>query len=138
MRAAWQIAWHDTQDTGDLVTTLNNNMITVQAAMGERLLTALQMVGQAISGIVIAFAYGWKLTLVILALLPVFFGFTIVSLAKATRKYAGEQATLYAKANTIATEAFMLIKTVMAANTQQMCVTAWRGFFLRRRETRPT
>ncbi len=116
-----QISWHDEQEASALVTTLNNNMHTVQDALGDRFLTMLQMVGQALTGVIMAFAYGPKLAAVIIAILPPLMFGVVLGVSKGTRKFAMKQDSLYGKANVVATEALQLVKTVMAANTQDLC-----------------
>lgn len=67
-----EIGWFDEpkNSTGALTTRLATDASSVQGATGSRLGVQLQTIGGIGIGIVLAFIYGWKLTLVVLAFVP--------------------------------------------------------------------
>ncbi|OQV12032.1 Multidrug resistance protein 1A [Hypsibius exemplaris] len=67
-----EIGWFDRQEnsTGALTTRLATDASAVQGAAGIRIATLLQAATLLIAALIIAFVYSWKLTLVILAFIP--------------------------------------------------------------------
>jgi ABC-type bacteriocin/lantibiotic exporter with double-glycine peptidase domain len=77
----------------------------------------LSLLARMVGCLVFALVKGWKLTLVILSIAPlviIAFNLTI----KYTVKYTKQQIQAYAKANTIAQEVLLAIRTVTAFNGQ--------------------
>lgn len=58
------IGWHDKAEEGSLTTRLALDTQLIQDGIGDKLSNALASFTTFIAGFAIAFAYGWKLSLV--------------------------------------------------------------------------
>ncbi|KAK7508463.1 hypothetical protein BaRGS_00000029 [Batillaria attramentaria] len=111
------IAWFDTHDIGELNTRLADDVLKIHDGIGDKVGTFVQWNCGAIAGFIIGFVYGWKLTLVILAVSPL-----LVISAGLFGKLAASMTTkelqAYAKAGAVAEEVFSSIRTVVAFGGQ--------------------
>ena len=64
------IGWFDTQETGELNTRLADDVNKIISGIGDKIGNFFQWFSTAVTGIIIGFVWGWKLTLVILAVGP--------------------------------------------------------------------
>ncbi|CAL8101720.1 unnamed protein product [Calicophoron daubneyi] len=107
------VAWHDIQSAGSLISKLSENCNHIEVGIGTKLSEFVQYISSFICGIIMAFCYGWKLTLIACAMLPVIavvfflFGYFMLHF---TRK----ELQAYSKASAIAGEVLAAIKTVVA------------------------
>lgn len=107
-------AWHDTRrDAGEVASRLSEDMITIQAGIGEKMSLGVHYAVTFIAGLAVGFSSSWRLTLVILGCVPMLI-FIIVYLKVTITKAEKSTADAYARAGEAATEAFSLIKTVAA------------------------
>jgi ATP-binding cassette, subfamily B (MDR/TAP), member 1 len=105
------IAFYDATQSGMLISRLSADIMLVQAGCSDKLATAIQYAAQILGGVVVAFIYGWKMTLVMVACSPV------IALAGAihARLLAAKSAqgqTGYASASDVASEAIGGVRTV--------------------------
>lgn len=107
------IGWFDVEETGGLTTRLSDDLIKMQAGMGDKIGMALQALAMFLGGFGIGFFYSWELTLVILAITP---ALVIVGgiFGKIMGGMTDVEQTAYAEAGSIAEEAFGSIRTVVA------------------------
>jgi ABC-type multidrug transport system fused ATPase/permease subunit len=103
---------------GKLSNMLTDDLLKVKEGIGDKMADFLSLLARMIGCLVFALSKGWKLTLVILSVAPlviIAFNLTI----KYTVKYTKQQIHAYAKANTIAQEVLIAIRTVTAFNGQK-------------------
>ena len=64
------MGFFDTRDTGELNTRMFEDVKKISNGLGEKVGVTIQAGSQFIAGMIVAFYYGWKLALVVLAALP--------------------------------------------------------------------
>uniref|UniRef100_A0AAR2LLM9 ATP-binding cassette sub-family B member 5 n=1 Tax=Pygocentrus nattereri TaxID=42514 RepID=A0AAR2LLM9_PYGNA len=109
-----QMAWFDTHPIGELNTRLTDDINTINDGLGDKICIFVQFFCRFITGIIIGFIYGWKLTLVILSISPLLAGS-----AAAWSKVRTDELSAYAKAGAVAEEILVAIRTVVAFNGQK-------------------
>lgn len=110
--------WYANVQTGELTSRVSGDVNLLEAGIGDKISSAVQFTTMLITGLIIAFIYGWKLSLVVLLAAP----FLMISGALFARMAAsGASSTqdAYAAAGAVATEVFSLIRTVTAFNGQE-------------------
>ncbi|KAJ2366956.1 hypothetical protein IW150_005800, partial [Coemansia sp. RSA 2607] len=120
------IGWFDGLSTGELTTRISADVNLVQEGTGEKFSFVVQYVVTFLTGLIIAFIKGWRLTLVILAVMPVLAGSAAtmgIMLAKTTAN--GQDS--YAEAGGVADEVLAAIKTVMAFGGQERELERYRA-----------
>nr|XP_005314810.3 ATP-dependent translocase ABCB1-like [Chrysemys picta bellii] len=112
-----EMAWFDTSQIGMLNTRLTQDINTIHEGIGDKFCIFVQFFFTFLTGIVIGFVYGWKLTLVILSVSPLLSAAATVGsifLASFTTK----ELTAYARAGTVAEEMLTAVRTVVTFNGQ--------------------
>ncbi|KAL8602924.1 hypothetical protein ACOMHN_062619 [Nucella lapillus] len=112
------IGWFDTNETGELNTRLADDILKIHDGIGDKVGTLIQWNSGALAGFIIGFYYGWKLTLVILAVSPLL----VVSAAifgKLAASMTTKELAAYAKAGGVAEEVFSAVRTVVAFGGQE-------------------
>ncbi|XP_044534852.1 ATP-dependent translocase ABCB1-like [Gracilinanus agilis] len=66
-----EIGWFDVHDVGELNTRLTDDVSKINDGIGDKLALLFQSLATFLTGFIIGFTKGWKLTLVILAVSPV-------------------------------------------------------------------
>ncbi|XP_039381991.1 ATP-dependent translocase ABCB1-like isoform X2 [Mauremys reevesii] len=119
-----EMAWFDTSQIGTLNTRLTDDINTIREGIGDKLCIFVQFFATFLTGIVIGFVYGWKLTLVILSVSPLLVAAPAVGsffLASFTTK----ELTAYARAGAVAEEILTSIRTVVAFNGQMKALAKY-------------
>ncbi|XP_038244655.1 ATP-dependent translocase ABCB1-like isoform X2 [Dermochelys coriacea] len=119
-----EMAWFDTSQIGTLNTRLTDDINTIYEGIGDKICIFVQLFATFLTGIVIGFIYGWKLTLVILSVSPliaVSIAVGYIFLASFTTK----ELTAYARAGAVAEEILTAIKTVVAFNGQMKALAKY-------------
>ncbi|XP_059423485.1 ATP-dependent translocase ABCB1 [Carassius carassius] len=116
-----QMSWFDTHQIGELNIRLTDDINTINDGLGDKICVFVQFFCTFISGFVIGFVYGWKLTLVILAVSPLLAGSAAVW-SKILATLTSKELTAYAKAGAVAEEILVAIRTVVAFNGQKKAV----------------
>ncbi|XP_065254509.1 ATP-dependent translocase ABCB1-like [Emys orbicularis] len=119
-----EMAWFDTSQIGTLNTRLTDDINTIQEGIGDKFCIFVQFFATFLTAIVIGFVYGWKLTLVILSVIPLLAAAAAVGsifLASFTTK----ELTVYARAGAVAEEILTAIRTVVPFNGQMKALAKY-------------
>ncbi|XP_044861604.1 ATP-dependent translocase ABCB1-like [Mauremys mutica] len=119
-----EMAWFDTSEIGTLNTRLTDDINTIHEGIGDKICIFVQFFSTFLTGIVIGFVYGWKLTLVILSVSPLLAAAAAVGsifLASFTTK----ELSAYARAGAVAEEILTSIRTVVAFNGQMKALAKY-------------
>ncbi|KAF8939988.1 P-loop containing nucleoside triphosphate hydrolase protein [Dissophora ornata] len=113
------IGWHDTGKQAESLTTrLNSDTQLIYDGMADKVGLAISSFTTFIAGFVIGFTKGWKLSLVLLAAVPLI-GACAVMMSKFTVQSASKGQDSYSKAGSIAEQAFSSIRTIVAFGGQK-------------------
>ncbi|UJR24177.1 hypothetical protein I4U23_027143 [Adineta vaga] len=112
-----EIAFFDTHKTGELSTYLTDNINKIHNGIGDKFSNGIKYFASFITGIIIGFSEGWKLSLVILSFSPLIFVIAML-FSKFTVNLTILESKAYEKAGAIAEEVFSSIRTVFAYNGQ--------------------
>lgn len=115
------MAWFDTHQIGVLNTRLTDDINTINDGLGDKICIFVQFFCTFLSGVIIGFIFGWKLTLVIMAVSPLLAGSAAVW-SKILASLTSKELSAYAKAGAVAEEILVAIRTVVAFNGQQKAV----------------
>ncbi|KAJ2158813.1 hypothetical protein GGF46_003504 [Coemansia sp. RSA 552] len=111
------VGWFDGLSTGELTTRISGDVNVVQEGIGEKFSFVMQYTTTFVVGIILAFTKGWRLTLVVLSVLPLMAGSAaLMGILLAENTSGGQDA--YAEAGSVADEVLSSIKTVMAFGGQ--------------------
>ncbi|NWI52551.1 MDR1 protein, partial [Calyptomena viridis] len=115
-----EIGWYDDQKNaiGVLLTRLATDASQVKGATGSRLALMTMTVFTLVTAIIIAFVYGWQLTLLILACIP----YVVISNAMTARSMSGHAAKdqkALEEAGKISTESVENIRTVASLTREE-------------------
>ena len=121
------VAWHDTVEGKEFTSKLADAATKFEAGLSVKFGEAMTYLSAFVVGVVIGFVEDWKLTLVILALLPLaailgaMFGRVMASAATAGAKS-------YASAGGVAEESIASIRTVTSLNGQGTAFAMYSNF----------
>ncbi|NXR72816.1 MDR1 protein, partial [Pycnonotus jocosus] len=115
-----EIGWYDDHKNavGVLLTRLATDASQVKGATGSRLALMTMTVFTLVTAIIIAFVYGWQLTLLILACIPVMVGANAVNTSSMSGHAAEDQKALE-EAGRISTESVENIRTVASLTKEE-------------------
>ncbi|ORY01608.1 ABC multidrug transporter Mdr1 [Basidiobolus meristosporus CBS 931.73] len=115
-----EIGWfdRDSNNTGALVSALSTDATHVQGVSGVTLGTILQVFCTIVGGFIIGFVYGWKLTLVVVACVPVLMGAGVIRM-KMMNGYQEQQKKAYEYSAQLACEAASAVRTVASLTREQ-------------------
>jgi ATP-binding cassette subfamily B (MDR/TAP) protein 1 len=110
--------------TGEVVSRMSGDTILIQDAIGEKVGKFLQFVAMFFVGFAVAFARGWKLTLVMLATMPLL----VISgslMAMVMSKVSGKGQEAYAEAGTTVEQVVSSIRTVLSYTGERKSVVEY-------------
>lgn len=113
-----EIGWFDMHDVGELNTRLTDDVSKINEGIGDKIGIFFQSIATFLTGFIVGFTRGWKLTLVILAVSPVL-GFSAAIWAKVLSSFTDKELLAYAKAGAVAEEVLAAIRTVIAFGGQK-------------------
>ncbi|KAJ1653093.1 hypothetical protein IWQ61_006717 [Dispira simplex] len=113
-----EISWFDTVSSGELTSRISGDVNILQEGISSKLGIFIQYVVCFITGFVIAFAKGWRLALVLLAVFPLM-AICGSLMAKFVSEDSSAGQSSYASAGAVAEEVISGIRTVMAFGAQE-------------------
>ncbi|TPX56446.1 hypothetical protein PhCBS80983_g04538 [Powellomyces hirtus] len=112
------VKWFDVHQTGELTTKLTSDTLLFQEGISEKVSLSFSYIVQFFTGFIIAFIRSWRLTLVLIAVLPAF-GVSGAVVGKAFAAGASRSQEAYGKAGAVAQEVLSNIRTVVAFGGQK-------------------
>eukprot|EP00727_Mastigamoeba_balamuthi_P009542 m51a1_g521 hypothetical protein (1324) ;mRNA; r:334642-338749 len=112
-----EMAWFDGLRTGDLTTRITD-VIKIQDGIGEKVGMLVQCLATFCTGWTIGFVKGWKMTLVMLATVPVLVA-VVAALMSVFRGLVSKAQVFYGRAGQVAEEALGSVRTVYAFGMQR-------------------
>nr|XP_014435355.1 bile salt export pump isoform X3 [Pelodiscus sinensis] len=108
-----EIGWFDCTSVGELNTRISDDVNKINDAIADQAALFIQRFTTFISGFLLGFVSGWKLTMVIIAVSPLL-GLGAATLGLTVAKMTGLELKAYAKAGAVADEVLSSIRTVAA------------------------
>ncbi|XP_018431832.1 PREDICTED: ATP-binding cassette sub-family B member 5 isoform X1 [Nanorana parkeri] len=115
------MSWFDSIQIGTLNSRLTDDINTIHEGLADKMCIFVQFLSTFLSGIIIGFLHGWKLTLVILSVSPLL-GVSAAIWTKLIASFTSKELHAYAKAGAVAEEILTTIRTVIAFNGQQKAI----------------
>nr|CAH8857419.1 unnamed protein product [Trichobilharzia regenti] len=107
------IEWLDEHNIGGLMDKLTEHTTNIRLGVGEKLNEFIQNISSFVFSLSIAFVFGWKLSLVACATLPlVLTGFSLFGTF--ARRFTQKEHDAYSKCSAVAEEVLSAIRTVIA------------------------
>ena len=119
-----EIGWFDTNNGGELATVLSEATTAFQEETGRRVAEGVQAIAQFTAGLVISFSQSWRLSLVLLAGLPLLGG-AAAALSAVMAEAKAASSGQYAKAVGVANEALGAIRTVASLGAERKFTAAY-------------
>ncbi|KAJ1558809.1 Multidrug resistance protein 1 [Nowakowskiella sp. JEL0078] len=110
-------SWFDKNEEGSLATRLAQDTQLIQDGISEKAGLTIQSLAGFIAGMIVAFVKGWKLSLVLLAAIPIL-GVVGSAMIYVVTKYVKQGQDSYADAGAIAEQVISGIRTVYAFSLQ--------------------
>lgn len=119
-----EISWFDKNKAGALTTKLSDGIDRIKDGIGDKTAITITFFVQFIGGMAVAFSYSWKLSLVMLGILP---GMLLVIAAMSffAKRFITQENEASAEAGSVAEEVVNGIRTVIAFNGQSKEAERW-------------
>ncbi|KAI6228032.1 P glycoprotein 16 [Aphelenchoides besseyi] len=113
-----EVAWFDKHPAGSLTTQLSDGIDRIKDGIGDKLGLTFTLTVQFIGGMTVAFSYSWKMSLVLLAILPAMLG-AIGVIGLLTKRFVKREQKYTAEVGSIGEEILNGIRTVLSLNGQE-------------------
>ncbi|XP_034836542.1 multidrug resistance protein homolog 49 isoform X2 [Maniola hyperantus] len=107
------ITWYDLNTSMNFATKVSDDVEKYREGIGEKVPMFVYLVMSFVTAVIISFAYGWELTLVILSCAPIIIATTAV-VAKVQSSLTTQELKAYSIAGVVAEEVLSAIRTVVA------------------------
>ncbi|KAF0711105.1 Aste57867_5382 [Aphanomyces stellatus] len=125
-----EVGWFDLHEPAQLASRVADSTLLVQEGLGRKVGDGINFAAMAIGSLVLAFYYGWQLTLVLLAFTPLM-GASAFYMSKIVADAVQGGVTAYAEAGGIAEESLSNVKTVHMFNAGQAMVEKYVAALVR-------
>jgi ATP-binding cassette, subfamily B (MDR/TAP), member 1 len=112
-----EFRWYDDESGGELTARVASDVDLIQGGMGDTVGSAVQFTSMFVVGLLIALAYSWRMTLIIIAFLPLL-ALVGAAIGRLTAESTSEGQHAYGEAGAVASEVLSLIRTVTAFGGQ--------------------
>ncbi|KAI8910240.1 P-loop containing nucleoside triphosphate hydrolase protein [Gorgonomyces haynaldii] len=112
------VGWFDQVGAGEVSTCITTNTLLIQDALGEKIPLAVNHISTFIASFVIAFTKSWRLTLILLTVIPLI-AITAAVMGVLSGRFQTAILAKYSKAGTAAEESISAVRTVAAFNAQK-------------------
>ncbi|CAH0719110.1 unnamed protein product, partial [Brenthis ino] len=112
------ITWYDLNTSMNFATKVSDDVEKYREGIGEKVPMLIYLVMSFVTSVIISFAYGWELTLVILSCAPIIIATTAI-VAKVQSSLTSQELKAYSVAGVIAEEVLASIRTVVAFGGEQ-------------------
>ncbi|XP_053570110.1 ATP-binding cassette sub-family B member 5 [Bombina bombina] len=112
------MSWFDVTKSGELNTRLTEDINKINDGIGDKVGHLFQNISTCLTGVIISLAYGWKLSLVMMATSPLVAISTAIC-SKMLVSLTSKELSAYAKAGAVAEEVLSSIRTVVAFGGQE-------------------
>lgn len=120
-----EVTFFDFNRTGELMSRLASDCTTLQNAMSVNLSMGLRNLGQVIGGLVFMFYTSWRLSALMLILIPPI-AFAAALFGRRIRKYAKESQAALAEASIVAEETISGVRTVKSFSQEKTEVLRYK------------
>ncbi|KAJ3406830.1 GTPase-activating protein [Chytridiales sp. JEL 0842] len=118
------IGWHDSEGAGEVATRITTDMHLIQDAISEKVPVAASQFFTFLSAFGVAFYRSFRLTLVLLSVLPFIVG-SVGILTFFNSKFQTQILNIYSQAGSVAEETISALRTVTAFNAQKKMCTRY-------------
>eukprot|EP00741_Cyanophora_paradoxa_P003931 tig00000741_g3824.t1 len=108
-----EVAWFDGHKPGELSSRINSDVKLIQNAIGEKMGSVIHHNATFFAGIIIGFAKGWHLALVIVGVMPIL-GLSGAIMSKFVTQASQSGQGAYAQAGDVADEVVTSVRTVVS------------------------
>ncbi|CEF60730.1 LP14331p [Strongyloides ratti] len=121
------IAWFDVNNTGSLTTKMSDGLDRIKDGTGDKVGLFVIYTANFIAGMSVAFSYSWKMSLIMVAFVPIIFG-CLSAISFLSKKYVKRESEAYSEAGSVAEEVINGIRTVIAFNGQKNEINRYSNF----------
>ncbi|RHY82999.1 hypothetical protein DYB35_009156 [Aphanomyces astaci] len=125
-----EVGWFDVNEPMQLATRVADTTLLVQEGMGRKVGDGMNFLSMGITSLVVAFYYGWELSLVLFAFTPLI-GVSAYCMTKSITAAVQGGVEAYAEAGGIAEESLSNIKTVHMFNSMTTVANKYMSALLR-------
>ncbi|KAL5491961.1 hypothetical protein EMCRGX_G017341 [Ephydatia muelleri] len=113
------IGWFDANPTGELASRINDDLDKIHDGIGDKVSLLIQWIATLFGGLVIAFASSWKVSLLVLAFVPILAICGSGSAKEMATKLTSQAQKQYVSASGVAEEVLSSIRTVVALGGEE-------------------
>ncbi|XP_072945637.1 multidrug resistance protein homolog 49 [Epargyreus clarus] len=119
------ITWYDLNTSMNFATKVSDDVEKYREGIGEKVPMLIYLVMSFVTAVIISFAYGWELTLVILSCAPIIIATTAI-VAKIQSSITTQELKAYSIAGVVAEEVLASIRTVVAFGGEEKEIERYR------------